>query len=347
MKYKQAIAGLLSAAFISLTAATAFAANPEDIRTIADIGQSKEIISASNTVNSKQSNFASITGKVKKIADYEAVKGAKIISIEDAQGFPANIIISKDTYILGSEEIKIGDEITCHYDATAPMIMIYPAQFNAEVAVVGKMDKDIKVDLFNKDLISSDEWLKLNITDETEIVTHEGVIYKGELADKRLIVIYDFITKSIPAQTNPIKVIVLPDKVDVTAHDTAETDVILWDVAAMDIMVNNKKIETPKPYANEQGVVMVPLRAVAEALGYDVKWNNEQQSIMLGKGISLKIGEDNYIYMKTAPIKLGTAPAIVNERTFVPLSFFREVVKMNNAYVHEMQIIIDNEEKMK
>ena len=91
---------------------------------------------------------------------------------------------------------------------------------------------------------------------------------------------------------------------------------------------------------------MVPLRVIAEALGFDVKWDSKLQSIILRKGISLTIGEDNYIYMKTAPIQLGIASEIVNGRTFVPLSYFKKVIRMNNAYVFESQIVIDNEEIM-
>jgi len=59
---------------------------------------------------------------------------------------------------------------------------------------------------------------------------------------------------------------------------------------------------------------MVPLRAIAEALGYKVTWNNETLSVTLDKDISLTIGEDNYISGDNAPIKLGTAPELTGER---------------------------------
>ena len=91
---------------------------------------------------------------------------------------------------------------------------------------------------------------------------------------------------------------------------------------------------------------MVPLRAIAEALDYELKWNAADKSVQLGQGISLKIGEDNYIYIRTAPIQLGTAPALVDGTAFVPLSFFKEVVRMNNAYVFEGQIVINNHEEL-
>ncbi|MPN07715.1 hypothetical protein SDC9_154986 [bioreactor metagenome] len=177
-------------------------------------------------------------------------------------------------------------------------------------------------------MVSADNTIKLNISDATEIISQTGKSFKGDLENRKLVVLYGPSTRSIPAQTNPIKVIVLDDAAD------------------MDIIVDNKKIDGPRAYTNEQGTIMVPLRAAAEALGFEVAWDGESKSIMVGKGISLKIGQDNYIYMKTAPIQLGTAPEAFEGRTFVPLNFFREVMRMNNAYVFEGQIVIDNGEKM-
>jgi hypothetical protein len=40
------------------------------------------------------------------------------------------------------------------------------------------------------------------------------------------------------------------------------------------------------------------------------------------------------------------APELTGERTFVPLNFFKQVTMMNNAYVFEAQIVIDNGEVM-
>ena len=63
-------------------------------------------------------------------------------------------------------------------------------------------------------------------------------------------------------------------------------------------------------YVNENGVVMVPLRAIAETLGFKVQWEGVTQSIMLGNSISLKIGNDYYTYARMAPIELRTSPLL-------------------------------------
>jgi hypothetical protein len=338
MKFKKTFAGLLTVTILSASAVTVFAANLEELKPINDLGQNKDIMPISIKLNaSEKYYFYSFSGKVKEIADFNAVKGSKIVLVEDKAGGIANIIISKDTYVLNNADIVVGSEITGYYDANAPMITIYPAQYSAEVVVVEGKYQNVKVDHFDKDLVSSDKELKLNISDTTEITLQDGTAFSGVLDDRNLVVTYGITTRSIPAQTNPTKIVVLFEK----------ADAVIGDVSKMDTVVNNKKIEAPAAYVNEKGTVMVPIRAIAEALGYDVIWNNEQRSIELGnKGISFKIGEDSYLYLKTAPIQLGTAPEIKEGSTYVPISYFRDVLRMNNAYVFEAQIVIDNEEKI-
>jgi hypothetical protein len=337
MKLKKVLAGVLTVTILSTSAATVFAGS-EDLTNINVVAPINKIIPINSKLNEeKQAYFGFFTGKVKEITNFEGVEGKKIALIENKDGDIANIIISKDTYILDNVEVAVGSEISGYYKANAPMLMIYPAQYNAEVVVVNNENQNVKVDIFDKDLVSTDNSLKLNISDAVEIVLQDGTAFEGELVNRKLVVVYDVTTRSIPAQTKPSKIVVLFEK----------ADPVVGDVSTMDIVVNNKKIEAIAAYMNEKGAVMVPLRAIAETLGFDVIWNNEEQSVMLGKNISLKVGEDHYIYMKTAPIQLGNAPEIKEGKTYVPLNFFREVTRMNNAYVFESQIVIDNEEATK
>ena len=81
----------------------------------------------------------------------------------------------------------------------------------------------------------------------------------------------------------------------------------------------------------ENGVEMVPLRKTAEALGFKVVWNGENQSIYLDNGevnTKVYIGEDSY-YMASsvaigmsAPTPLGAAPVLKNSVTYVPSDLF-------------------------
>jgi len=106
-----------------------------------------------------------------------------------------------------------------------------------------------------------------------------------------------------------------------------------------EIVVDGKIIEAPAPYYSN-GVIMVPARAIAEALGYEIKWDGELQGIGLGVAINFWIGKDYYTVGKMAPIALGTAPELTDGFTFVPLSFFSGVVTGYDAYSFEGQIVI-------
>lgn len=350
MKFKNTLAGLVSVSIMSLSAVTAFAADAQEPKIIST-GQGEIIPIRSELPKPEQAKFIAITGTVQKITEREGMKGSKFISVETEKEEPANIIVTEDTYIAGNTEIEEGHKITWYYDTTKPMIMIYPPQYLAEVVIVGDQEKNIRVDIFDKDLVSTDNSLKLNLLDETEIISHDGNEFEGELEGRKLAVFYAASTKSIPAQTSPDKIVVLPDTEEPATEDTVqdaseEILPIMGDVSAMDIIVNNEKAEAPSAYTNDQGTLMVPLRPIAEALGFEVNWNDQLQSIMLDKDISLKLGEDNYINAKNAPIQLGASPELVEGTTYVPLIFFRKVAQMNNAYVFEAQIVIDNGEKM-
>lgn len=106
--------------------------------------------------------------------------------------------------------------------------------------------------------------------------------------------------------------------------------------------------DAPAPFwleTEDGGAVMVPLRVVAEALGYDLSWNGYLQSIQLGAAIHLWIGETEMHIGRMAPLELSVAPILVGAgTTFVPLDFFRFLGY--TAYLFEGQVVIAAESDM-
>ncbi len=75
---------------------------------------------------------------------------------------------------------------------------------------------------------------------------------------------------------------------------------------------------------------MLPLRVVSEALGFQVQWDGELRQVCVSKdarNISLKSGENYYMVARKTPVKLSEAPEIKNDITYVPIEFFREILK--------------------
>ena len=108
-----------------------------------------------------------------------------------------------------------------------------------------------------------------------------------------------------------------------------------------EIIVNGESIQAPAPYQNDAGLVMVPLRAVAEALGMNVLWNGDDSSVMLDGDYILWIGQDQYQYGTAPMYTMETAPVLVGERTYVPLSFFPFGIKGCDASVQNGSVTID------
>lgn len=74
---------------------------------------------------------------------------------------------------------------------------------------------------------------------------------------------------------------------------------------------------------------MLPLRAIAEALGFNLKWNQDDLSVDLSKDAiwtKVKNGEDRYSINKMYK-SLGTAPALVDNTMYIPASFVQEVLR--------------------
>ena len=133
--------------------------------------------------------------------------------------------ITKDTYSTNKEKISVGSVVTGYYDAKVFRIMIYPAQYEAEVVDVEIAKHNVKVDYFDNMLTSADNMLTIKNGKNTELIYMDGSKYKGKPVKTNLVVIYDKSTRSIPAQTEPIKVIVLEQRnKKVDAKDTEIKD---------------------------------------------------------------------------------------------------------------------------
>ncbi|MGD8192590.1 copper amine oxidase N-terminal domain-containing protein [Brevibacillus ginsengisoli] len=102
--------------------------------------------------------------------------------------------------------------------------------------------------------------------------------------------------------------------------------------------------ENTPVYVNKQGVIMIPLRPLAEQLGYQIKWNQEKRSAELTKGAqwtAVTPGKDQYNFAKMY-LTLGTAPESRQGNTYVPLSFAKQVLKAQVSTDQKGTIKIDD-----
>ena len=104
------------------------------------------------------------------------------------------------------------------------------------------------------------------------------------------------------------------------------------------IRVNGRVVTFPdaQPYVNSDSRTMIPVRFVAEALGAEVSWDGKLQCAVAEKNgirVEIPIGSRDLRVIKngkTEIVKMDTAAALKENRTFVPIRFVAEAL---GAYV--------------
>lgn len=114
---------------------------------------------------------------------------------------------------------------------------------------------------------------------------------------------------------------------------------------SLETFVNGKKPDYDVEPRIMNGRTIVPLRALIEALGAELSWNEETQTVIIKKGddiIELPINKKvAYLNGKDFPID---TPAFIEEgRTLVPLRFIAEGMQAEVDYDADTQIIFIND----
>ncbi|KOS60144.1 copper amine oxidase N-terminal domain-containing protein [Lysinibacillus agricola] len=234
-------------------------------------------------------------------------------------------VVNDDTLVFDNtgKEVKLqkGYKVTAYTYANKPMLMIYPPQYNPEVIIVESEEMGtVEVDFFNKELVNTDNTLKLNVGEETELLSLSGKEVKAEdLAEQHLLVFYTIATMSIPAQTPPTKVVVL----DTVAQEPGEVDPgeVNPSESAIQEIIN-------KDFYEVEGTKMVPLRLIAEELGFKVESTGKGAIISKGAlSYTITRGQKEYGYNK-AIRHFKVAPALLEpSKTYVPVEFVEELMK--------------------
>ena len=207
--------------------------------------------------------------------------------------------------------MKTGATVEGYYDKNKPMIFIYPATVTPELVIVKDEDVfgDVKVGKFDEEFLSLDKTLKLNIADETILLNQQGeVIEKQDLHGKELVVFYTTTMESLPPQTVPSKIIAL----DYVTDEMAKVQEI---IAADHYM--------------KDGVRMIPLRKVAEQLGYTVQSQPKMNGALVtlkNRSFTITRGNKTYGYNKSIR-SFEVAPELIDMKTYVSEDFLELLIR--------------------
>lgn len=146
--------------------------------------------------------------------------------VNDAENYEntINYVPGEDTLVFDAQgnrlslsDVKAGDLLTVYTGAYTPAPMIMPPQYQAEIIIIEDPEAESPVFTFADTFVAGEEGmlvglgntLALNMSEDVESVDRDGQAWEDELENMDLLVFYDVSTKSIPAQTTPLKVVVL------------------------------------------------------------------------------------------------------------------------------------------
>lgn len=310
MKKTRFLAALLAAALLLATAA--FAAEPASVSSGSSSAQPYRL-SAELTVVS---------------TDFESEHPSLIVT--DASGNEMQLNLSASTAVLDTQtglpaslsSVKKGGAVFAFYGPASTRSI--PPQYACEALVVNLTDAHAPAHLLTAERVT------VNTDGSVTVLAESGSLlltipasaavspYKMKNIVKstdirmgtRFFAWYDVVALSMPGQAGTDKVVLLP-----------QADGALTMLHEGDIAIGEAKIEN--------GVVMVPLRKAAEALGFTVTWNAKERTVGLNNGTVQTIvtpGMDSY-YMASAipgaigmsaPSALGAASYIVKGVTWAP-----------------------------
>lgn len=181
---------------------------------------------------------------------------------------------------------------------------------------------------------------KGSVLQEPTSPTKDGFTFAGWYADKELQTKYDFSAK---VQAN----LTLYAAWTETKKDNTENQIILT-IGEKEALVFGK-IKTndvaPK-IVNDR--TMLPARFVAENLGADVSWNEEQELVTI-KGKNSKTNKDVTIliyigsdiaYVDGKRFKLDSPAFVENDRTYTPIRFISEELGASVEWIEEEQKVV-------
>jgi len=293
-------------------------------------------------------HYLAVSGKIVSINDYYGQPDWLKIVIDDDHGNPGVLVINENTVFPFSDEYQVGDVVTGFYLANVAMITIWPPQYTTAILVAGMPDGlNVKADRFfewegnsGDYLLSQGGQFAFRTDESTEIILANGDDFSdGDIIGRRLVVIYGMSTRSLPELATAQKVIVLYED----AVPLPDMPPAVWISAdGWPILVDEVEIEAMPAYQTEDGYLMVPLGAILQALEMNAVWDGDTRTVTINDTIWFVIGDYDYNTgdEETIVIEGAPAPAIVDDRTFVPLQFFTQVLDLPNAFAFEGRIEI-------
>ncbi len=109
------------------------------------------------------------------------------------------------------------------------------------------------------------------------------------------------------------------------------------------VIVNNVPLFfDSEPYIDENSRTIVPVRAIAEALGAEVDWDQRAREVTIKNGtskVTMTIGS-NVAWIDGQKYVMDTVPVIKNDRTMVPVRYVSELLGATVDFDDDYRIVV-------
>ncbi|RVU54027.1 copper amine oxidase N-terminal domain-containing protein [Anaerosphaera multitolerans] len=284
---------------------------------------------AESTTDIPEKEYVLHNGEIKSIVKEEDEKTISEILFkynEDDKENEIRLSISDKTLILNgensekakAEDIVEGAEITVAYPSKTPVGMSFPPVLSPKLIIIqGETPIFLKVSSFNDSLVSSDNLLKLNLSEDVKILDENLTAKTAEdIKGNTLAVLYGVSTRSIPAQTTPNLVVILDNNVEQTEDKEP------MEVNREKIVIGGEEMTLKNSLLSDD---LFPLREISESMEFKITWKDSDKSIEIEKD-DLKVTILNNEYESEVNFE---NPKRVQGVTYVPQEFFSELLKVN------------------
>ena len=241
------------------------------------------------------------------------------------------VIQSGTGYYLNGFDIREGEQVKAWYGPVLTRSL--PPQGKADAVIAGEQNGRPTFTYFNIGKVEPQEDGSVRVlnVNESQYVTIFPQVYPdvAELkAGDKMLLWYEFTTMSMPGQATATKAVLLKQgPADINISTTAG-------VIAMD----GKELADVK-LVEKNNTLYVPLRQVAEALGYTVTWNGDAQTAVIYDGPRSAVCTiDSYDYgQQRMRVQLQYTPELIDGVTMVPVEMLEHVlgysVKISASHV--------------
>ena len=234
-------------------------------------------------------------------------------------------------YYLNGFDIREGEQVKAWYGPVLTRSL--PPQGKAEAVIAGEQNGRPTFTYFNIGKVEPQENGSVRVlnVNESQYVTIFPQVYPdvAELkAGDKMLLWYEFTTMSMPGQATATKAVLLKQgPADINISTTAGV-----------IAVDGKELADVK-LVEKNNTLYVPLRQVAEALGYTVTWNGDAQTAVVYDGprsAVCTIGSYDYGQQRMR-VQLQYTPELIDGLTMVPVEMLEHVlgysVKISASHV--------------